>query len=62
MRRPGAVHRSTGIYLKAEGNPRKPQLGDHLMKAVEQSLSQMGSVESHSTSVREKEGKGQIQV
>ena len=28
---PGAVHRSPGIFLKAEGNPGKPQLGDHKM-------------------------------
>ena len=27
-----AVHRSPGICLTAEGNPRKPQLGDRLMK------------------------------
>ena len=25
---PGTVHRSPGIYLKAEENPGKPQLGD----------------------------------
>ena len=28
------MHRSSGIYLTAEGNPGKPQLGDRLMKAV----------------------------
>ena len=28
----GAVHRSPGIWLTAEENPRKPQLGDRLMK------------------------------
>ena len=28
----GPVHRSPGICLKAEENPGKPQLGDHLMK------------------------------
>jgi hypothetical protein len=32
--KPGAVHRSTGIYFMAEENPRKSQLGDNLMKAV----------------------------
>ena len=42
---PGAVHRSPGICLKAEENPRKPQLGDHLMKGLcDQSLPQMGSL------------------
>ena len=61
---PGAVHRSPGICLRAEENPRKPQLGDRLMKGLcDQSSSQMGSlptmrsVGSHSTSGREKEGK-----
>ena len=29
----GAVHRSPGIYLMAEENPTKSQLGDHMMKA-----------------------------
>ena len=29
----GAVHRSPGICLIAEENPRKPQLGDRLMKS-----------------------------
>ena len=28
----GAVYRSTGIFLTAEENSRKPQLGDRLMK------------------------------
>ena len=28
----GVVHRSPGICLTAEENPRKPQLGDRLMK------------------------------
>ena len=31
---PGPVHRSPGIYLRAEENPGKPQLGDRLMKTV----------------------------
>ena len=40
----GAVHRSAGICLKAEENPRKPQLGDRVMKGLcDQSSSQMGS-------------------
>ena len=30
----GAVHRSPGICLTAEENPRKPQLGDRLMKRL----------------------------
>ena len=40
----GAVHRSPGIWLTAEENPRKPQLGDSLMNGLrDQSSSQMGS-------------------
>ena len=31
---PGAVNRSLGIRLTAEGNPRKTQLEDRLIKAV----------------------------
>ena len=30
----GAVHRSPGICLIAEGNPRNPQLGDRLVKEL----------------------------
>ena len=42
-----AVHRSPGICLTAEENPRKPQLGDRLMKGLcNQSLPQMGSLSS----------------
>ena len=42
----GAVHRSSGIYLTAEENPRKPQL-DRLMKGLcDQSSPQMGSLSS----------------
>ena len=60
----GAVHRPPGICLTAEENPRKPKLGDCLMKGLcDQSLPQMGSfppkirsVGSHSTSGMEKEG------
>jgi hypothetical protein len=41
----GTVHRSPG--LTAEKNPRKPQLGDRLMKGLcDQSSSQMGSLSS----------------
>ena len=40
----GAVHRSPGICLTAEETPRKPQLGDRLMKGLcDQSSPQMGS-------------------
>ena len=53
---PGTVHRSPDIYLTAEEHPEKPQLGDRLMKGLcEQSLPQMRSVGSHSTSERDKE-------
>jgi hypothetical protein len=36
---PGAVDRSTGICLRAEENPRKPQLGDCLMDTKTHHLS-----------------------
>ena len=40
----GAVHRSPGICLTAEENPKKPQLVDRLMKGLcDQSSPQMGS-------------------
>ena len=43
----GAVHRSPDICLTAEENPRKPQLGDRLMKGLyDQSSPQMGSIPS----------------
>ena len=43
----GAVHRSPGICLTAEENPRKHQLGDRLMKVrYDQSSPQMGSISS----------------
>ena len=58
---PGAVYRSPGICLRAEENPRKPQLGDRQMKGLcDQSngvpFLQMRSVGSNSTSGKEKEG------
>ena len=44
---PGAVRRSSGICLKADENPGKPQLGVHLMKGLcDQSSPQMGSLSS----------------
>ena len=59
---PGAVHTSPGIYLKAEGNPGKPQLGDKSMKAMRPFIYsngipylQMRSVGSHRTAGREKD-------
>ena len=43
----GAVYRSPGIFLSAEENPRKPQIGDRLMKGLcDQSSPQMGSLTS----------------
>ena len=43
----GAVHRSPDIYLTAEEDPEKPQLGDRLMKGLcDQSSPQMGSLSS----------------
>ena len=53
---PGAVYRSPGICLTAEEKLGKPQLGDLLMKACDQSSPQM-LVVLHSTSGRKKEGK-----
>ena len=43
----GAVHEYPGICLTAEENPRKPQLGDRLMKGLCDQLSpQMGLLSS----------------
>ena len=56
----GAVHRSPGICLTPEENPRKPQLGDCLIRPVIASngvpFLQMRSTGSLSTSGREKGG------
>ena len=42
---PGAVHGSPGSCLPAEETPRKPQVGDRLMKELcDQSLPQLGSL------------------
>jgi hypothetical protein len=55
-----AVHRSSGICLTAEENPREPQLEEGAVQPVNASngvpFLQMRSVGSHSTSGREKEG------
>ena len=43
----GAMHRSPDICLTVEENPRKPQLGDRVMKELcDQSLPQMGFLSS----------------
>ena len=45
---PRTVHRSPGIFLLAEENLGKPQLGDHLINGLcDQSLPQMGSLSSY---------------
>jgi hypothetical protein len=42
---PGVVHRSPGICLTAEENPKKPQVGNHHMKGqCNQSSPKMGSI------------------
>ena len=44
---PGVVHTSSDICLKAKENPRKPQLGDHMMNGLcDQSSLQIGSLSS----------------
>ena len=63
---PGPVHRSPDMYLKAEENPEKPQLRDHLMKGLcDQSSPQMGSLPPNEVSriaqhVRKGEGRKEI--
>ena len=43
----GAVYRSPGICLTAEENPKKPQLGDRMMKGLcDQSSPQIESLSS----------------
>ena len=61
---PGAVHRFPGVCVTAEDTSRKPDLEDHLMKAVlsvfasnEVPYLQMESAGSHSPSGGEKEEK-----
>ena len=58
------MHRSAGIYLIAEENSGKPQLGDRLIKAMRLVIASNGvsflhmkSIGSHSTSGSEKEVK-----
>ena len=58
-----ATHRSPSIYLIAEENPGKPQLGSPLIKFERSVIASNGihflqirPVGSHSTSKREKEG------
>ena len=55
--KPGAMHRSHDIYLTAEENPGKPQLGESLTKAVRpviaSKLVPYESVGSHIKSRRE---------
>ena len=36
------VRRSHGIYPRTEANPRKPQLGDHLMKVAQLAIASNG--------------------
>ena len=57
---PGAVHRSPEMFLTAEENPGKSQLGDRLMKGLcDQSSPKMASLTFNevNTSARETEGK-----
>ena len=42
----GAVYRSPGMYLTAEKNPGKPQLGDYQWKLCDHSSPQIGSLTS----------------
>ena len=53
---PGAVQRSPGIYLTAERNSGKPQLGDEgdEIPSIEVVCFQMNFVESYNTSGSEK--------
>ena len=60
MREPVTVYRSPGIYLKADKNHDKPQLGDRLIKAVQSVISfngvpylQITSLATHSMSRKE---------
>ena len=60
--KPGAIHRSPGIYLTADENPGRSQLGDRLIKATRPVISsyvvfylQMTSAGSHNTPGRKKE-------
>ena len=63
--KPEVVHTYPGIYLIAEENPGKPQLGGHLIKAVQTDIAtngipylQMTMVGLHSTSGKQREREG----
>ena len=68
--KPRALQRSLGIYIMAEENHRKPQVGDHMIKSIKSVIAsngvpylQMKSLVSHSTSERRKgrkKGRGRI--
>ena len=65
----GAVHKFPDICLVAEENPRQHQLGGKLMMAVRPVIAsnrvsyllQLSSVESHSTSGRERKENSDVQ-
>ena len=54
----GAVHRSPSICLPAEENPRKPQLGDCLMKGLATSHRLKWAGRADNISEREKDERG----
>ena len=54
----GSMHRSPGICLMAEEKPRKPQLGDSLMKAVRPVIASNG-VSRIAQHIRKERSKGQ---
>ena len=59
----GAVHRSPGICLTAEENPRKPQLEDRLMKGLcDQSSNEVGRITQHVRKVRRKERRSRVRL
>ena len=56
--KPGDVHRSPGIYLTAEENPGKPQLGDNQMKAAQPVIASNGTPHLQITSMGPHSGTG----
>ena len=66
--KPGAMHRFPGIYLMAEENPGKSQLGDNLMKAVTSHClkwgplryTDVGRIAQHNRYEEEKEGRKRL--